>query len=114
MLVKNIKNNAKITAILIVLLLSAVFLFANFDVVSAQTADLGMDHAENLGLSNAGGRSIQQVMVTIVRWLLTFVGLIAVVMIMWAGFLWMTSGGNEEKVQKAKRTLINSVIGVFL
>lgn len=45
---------------------------------------------------------------------LGFLGVIALGLIIYAGFLWMNSAGNEEKVAKAKKTLISAVIGLAI
>lgn len=45
---------------------------------------------------------------------LTFLGVIFVVLIMFSGYQWMTAGGNEENVKKAKKRLTNAVIGLFI
>jgi len=45
---------------------------------------------------------------------LSFLGIIFLCLIIYAGFLWMTAGGNEQKIYKAKKILINSTIGVFI
>lgn len=45
---------------------------------------------------------------------MSFVGLILLLLILSAGFTWMTSGGDEEKVKQAKKTLINAFVGLFL
>lgn len=39
------------------------------------------------------------------------VGLFFLVLTVYAGFLWMTAGGNEEQVGKSKALLRNAVIG---
>jgi TRAP-type C4-dicarboxylate transport system permease small subunit len=43
-----------------------------------------------------------------------FLGIIAVGIIIFAGFKWMTAGGQEEKISSAKRTLKNGVIGLVI
>lgn len=45
---------------------------------------------------------------------LGYLGIIVVVIVLWAGFKWMTSGGNEEKVTDAKKTLVSLVIGLAI
>lgn len=50
----------------------------------------------------------------VIRFLLGFLGIIAVSLILYAGFIWMTSGGNEEKISKAKAILKNGVIGLII
>jgi len=45
---------------------------------------------------------------------LLFLGVIAVGLIIYAGFLWMTSGGNDDKIEQAKAILKNAVIGLVI
>jgi len=50
----------------------------------------------------------------IIRVLLGLLGTIFVVLIVYAGFLWMTAGGNEENVKKAKGYIFNAIIGLCI
>jgi len=50
----------------------------------------------------------------IVKIVIGFLGLIAVVIILIGGFQWMTSGGDSEKIQKAKDMMIHGLIGLFI
>ena len=50
----------------------------------------------------------------IIAGLLSVVGALALVMFVWGGILWMTSGGNTDRVQKGKQTLVWSTIGLFV
>ncbi|MBI2552297.1 DUF4215 domain-containing protein [Candidatus Uhrbacteria bacterium] len=50
----------------------------------------------------------------IIRVALGFLGLVAVALILYGGFLWLTSAGNEEQIDKAKKVLVNSVIGLAI
>ncbi|MCF7906395.1 hypothetical protein K9L04_00490, partial [Patescibacteria group bacterium] len=34
--------------------------------------------------------------------------------IVYGGILWMTSGGEEEKVKKAKKLMISGIIGMII
>lgn len=46
-----------------------------------------------------------------------FLGLIGVIMLIimvYAGFLWLTAGGNDEQVKKAKNWIKNAVIGAII
>lgn len=83
---------------------------ANF--VLAQ--DIGTEYAANLGLQGAGGTDIRVFIVNIVRFFLTFVGIIAVIMMIYGGFIWMTSAGSSDKVEKAKKTIIAASIGLLI
>ncbi len=88
---------------------------------------LGLDAkaAEDFGLSEAareGGLisgsgqppSIQQVTGQIIGGVLAFVGVIFLILTIYGGITWMTAGGNEEKIKKAKGLIVNSIIGVII
>jgi hypothetical protein len=49
-----------------------------------------------------------------IQYLLAFLGVVAVVVILIGGFMWMTAGGNDEKVGKAKKILIQGMIGLVI
>ena len=41
-------------------------------------------------------------------------GVIFLVLIVYAGYLWMTAGGEEQQIEKAKSYIKNSVIGLVI
>jgi hypothetical protein len=43
-----------------------------------------------------------------------FLGIIAVVIILLGGFKWMTAGGDESKVEEAKKLMTAGVIGLAI
>ncbi len=49
-----------------------------------------------------------------IQWVLGFMSLVALVMIMLGGFMWMTAAGNEERVKKAKTILTSAIIGMVI
>ena len=49
--------------------------------------------------------------VEMVRLFLQVIGVVILLFILYAGFLWVTAGGNTEQVDKAKGILKNAVIG---
>lgn len=48
----------------------------------------------------------------IINILLGFVGVVAVIYILYAGFRWITAGGNEEQISEARGNIRNAVIGL--
>ena len=53
--------------------------------------------------------------VTVARMLNTvfgLLGIIFVVLLVYAGFLWMTAAGNEQQVEKSKKIMTAAVIGL--
>ncbi|MBU1783548.1 hypothetical protein KKA77_03115 [Patescibacteria group bacterium] len=54
------------------------------------------------------------IVANIIRMIFGFLGIIAVCLILYAGWLYMTAGGEEDKVEKAKKILIGAVIGIII
>jgi Type IV secretion system pilin len=52
------------------------------------------------------------IVVNIINWMNSFVGIAVVIMILYAGFTLFTSAGEEDKVKKAKRTIIYVAVGM--
>jgi hypothetical protein len=104
---------SKRTTIFIIFTLVLVIFPALVATVHAQVADFGLAAANNIGLPNtANDPKVAAVMV--VRYLMTFLGIISVIVILWGGFQWLTAGGNEDKVAGAKKTLIAGIIGLII
>jgi len=77
-------------------------------------AQIGMEYATNFGLQNASASDPRDMAVQIVKYLMTFLGIIAVVVILLGGFKWMTAAGNEDKLAEAKQLIIAGVIGLII
>jgi len=45
---------------------------------------------------------------------LSILGVLFVILIVYGGYSWMTAYGNEQKLTKAKDTIINAVIGLII
>ena len=92
-----------------------VFLFSMMATTVAIAApDLGFDYANNLELSTATETDPREMAVSVVKYLMTFLGIIAVVVILLGGFKWMTAAGNEDKVADAKKLIIAGIIGLII
>lgn len=50
----------------------------------------------------------------IISLVLSFVGVVFLVLMIYAGISWMTSNGNEQTVSTAKNIIINSTIGIII
>ena len=88
-----------------------VLIFILAPVLPAQAVNLGMEYAENLELADADPRDA---VVTLISLLMTFLGIIAVIIMLYGGFVWMTAAGSEEKVSKAKKIIASGIIGLIV
>lgn len=50
----------------------------------------------------------------VIQGLLSIIAIIFFILIIIAGFRWMTAGGNEETVTNAKKNISNAVIGLLI
>ena len=66
---------------------------------------------EYTGLGERDPRGIAASVINIV---LGFLGIIAVGLILYAGFKWMTAGGSEDKITEARKLLFAGVIGLII
>lgn len=107
---KNI-NFKKLACFLFLVLLFSFLFFPVFSNSALAQPDFGQEYAEN---TNLGNSDLRDILVRFVQIFFSFLAIIAVVMIIYGGFLWMTSAGNEEKISKAKKTLVNAIIGLIL
>lgn len=67
------------------------------------------------GYSQATGPStILEIVGTGIRVGLSLLGVIFIILILLAGFNWMTAAGDEEKITKAGRTIRAAIIGLLI
>ncbi len=62
----------------------------------------------------APAKSTKEILQTITKWLLSLVGTIAVISLLYGGFLYITSQGEEDKAEQAKNIILYSVIGIII
>jgi hypothetical protein len=72
------------------------------------------DFATGNSQINIGTKPLVETIAGIVNIVLGFLGVIAVLLILYAGWLWMTSQGNSEKIQRAKLIIVSAVIGLAI
>lgn len=99
----------KITALILVLV-SVIFLLPT--AILAQSADFGSDTLS--GLSTASTRDIFEIVTGIVNLVLYFLGAIAVLLFTYAGWLWFTSRGSRDRIDRAKKIMVSAVIGLLI
>lgn len=75
------------------------------------TTDLGLEYGEETGLTSTDVRTTTASIINVALGLL---GMIAVVIFVYGGFLWMTAAGNDEQVGKAKTMMIQAVVGMAI
>lgn len=77
----------------------------------------GGEGAGDYGLSAVTGLpkgEISDVIIRVIRYVLGLVGVVLFAMLIYGGFMYMTSAGNEEQVKKAKNVLTYAIVGIVI
>jgi len=100
-------NKTKLLIISLSILTSLVFL------VSPALAD---DYGLGATAGEAGLQKIEltQAIGSLIKAVLAFIGVILLILMIYGGFLWMTAQGEDDKVKKAKKILLDAIVGVFI
>lgn len=61
-----------------------------------------------------GGGDIPTLIGSIIKYVLGIVGSIALLMFIYGGFMWLTSGGNPEKIKKGRDVLVWAALGLAI
>jgi len=113
------KNKILVLAGLFVMLFSALAMG-----VQAQNVDDALKGLDNsAGRVNAFNQQVKEQPGTnflstkagqIIGLILSFIGVLFLGLMIYAGILWMTSSGNEQTVATAKDLIVNAVIGIII
>jgi membrane protein YqaA with SNARE-associated domain len=57
---------------------------------------------------------IANIIGSIMNWLLGILGFLAIIAFVISGILYLTSGGNQEQVERAKRSMVYAIVGVVV
>jgi len=88
--------------------------FAKLDVWGDEitnTSGTGLNSFKEIGMGNQDPRTIAS---NVIQVMLGFLGVIAVILILFGGFKWMTAAGNDDKVDEAKRLITAGVVGLLI
>jgi apolipoprotein N-acyltransferase len=92
----------------------AAALSAPYATLAEFNGDTGLPATgEQAGLNTASDQ-LPIVIGAVIKTVLGVVGIVFLVLMVYAGFIWMIARGDEGKVEKAKNTIINCIIGVVI
>lgn len=112
---KDIMGNAVIGLVITILAYSATFYGLTY--VGSDQANVGLDTlvttAGNAGINTALTDPIQNIGYYI-KVMLNLLGVVLLLVFIYAGFLWMTAQGDSKQVDKAKAMMRNALIGLVI
>lgn len=102
----------------------AMFTFVpSFSIVNAQSSDNCTVDCAQSGLNAVGeafpagaktAKTVPEIARLIINWALYLAAIIAVIFIIYGGFLYITSGGDTGQAGKGRTTLVNALIGLTI
>jgi len=112
----------KISFILLALFIMPIFALAlTASPVVAATNITNEDYWGNNGVSAnieneilLGNKDPREIAAEVINVILGFLGIVAVIIILAGGFKWMTAGGNQDKVDEAKKLMAAGAIGLVI
>ena len=101
---------------LVTLIIGCAVFFTLADLATSAAPDMAKNIATKAGYDTASQDqySLSRTIGGIIRAVLSMIGVIFMVLTLYAGVLWMTAAGNEDKVQKATSILKSSMIGLLI
>lgn len=102
-------------SLFVVVFITAFFVAFIGPDVSAQFAEADTQVQNVAEAADVGGTTdLIEIIGRLINVFLGFVGVILLIILLYAGFLWMTAGGDAEKVQRAKDWIKNAIIGLII
>ncbi len=92
--------------VMILLLPCLVFAESPMDKLDNVAQDGGYSPADNTTMAAVAGRAVFI--------FLGLLGIIFIILMIYAGYLWMTAAGDESKVESAKNTIRRAIIGLLI
>ncbi|MDD3711610.1 MAG: hypothetical protein PHP37_03365 [Patescibacteria group bacterium] len=113
MMKKNIKSI--FSSLFLVLLLCLPFLvFADNSTSSSGILGKLQKVGTAGGYADADDTSLASGLGVVANMILSLLGIIFIILIIFGGIQWMTAGGNEEQVKKAQSRIKNAIIGLVV
>ena len=106
-----------ILVILILILIFPYFVFGADDKVKIPTMKEGLEQlggASGYETSGISQTTVSEIAGIAVKTFLSILGIIFIALMLYGGFLWMTAGGKEEQLTKAKELIQAAVIGLII
>ncbi len=112
--VKSAKNTLMyaVVGLIVAILAFTIVNFVIKEFGGSGNADQVQDGVNAIG--GEGATALPNVIKTVVDMLLFFIGALSIVMIIYGGFKYITSGGEASAVTSAKNTLMYAVIGLVV
>ena len=110
----NVTTKVCSLALIAVLAVSFFAFTANLCLADANAMLWGGQETNIQGATGLGNTDPRTMAGSIIKIILGFLGVIAVILILYGGFRWMTAAGNEDGVSSAKKIIVAGIIGLVI
>lgn len=111
---------ALVVIIVVIVLVPAIVQGADKDIFGRSTDGLqnAVDQAyggdKTVELTATGPGAFAGRLISVINYLLSFIGIIFFCLLIYAGYLWMMARGNEEEIKKAQKIIREAVVGIIV
>jgi len=109
----NTKKFIKQALIVLGLMAGAIAIFSMIPVASAALIS-PYDVPSEVSGATGGEGNIKTLVLRIVNYALTFLGIVAVLIIVFGGFTYITAAGAQDKVDNAKKMIMYAIVGIII
>lgn len=74
----------------------------------------GLTEKDDITKEDGSQKKITAIISGVIRTVVQILGVISVILIVYAGGMWLTAAGNETKVTTAKKILVSTLLGVII
>ena len=110
-LLKLSKFSKKNWQVILSLMLMILFVSPLIVQASSQSDVYGINYVANTGIAKKDPRDVAA---DLIKLAMSFLGTIAVLLILYGGLKWMIAGGNQDKIDEARKTLWSGFIGLVI
>lgn len=82
--------------------------------LASQAATGFLDSLQCINQGSCGLDDIATGFVELIKLLLGIMGAVALVYFVWGGIVWITSGGNMEKISRGRNIMINTILAIMV
>ena len=109
------KKLIKQTLIVFALMVGALTLVSMLPVASAASSLINAgDNPSRIAEATGGEGNLRGLVLRIINYFLGFLGILAVIMVIYGGVTYVTAAGQDEQIGNAKKIIMYSLIGIIV
>ena len=108
---RSLKELSLFAALMAVMLAFSAWIGNAHHAMALTVLDQADDPVKDL---SGGATDIKDLVLKILKFALSFLGIVAVIMVIYGGFLYVTAAGDDDKVGTGKKIITYSIVGIII